>query len=166
MLYWELCRLDKDASHEAEHKAGRELCARLLKKHFGIDTPEIAVGEFGKPYLVGGGAHFNISHSHALVACAVSDVEIGIDIEAIKSDDEERLGHLARRYFTDGEISYIESAQDRTRAFYYIWTRKEAVSKCTGKPFLALKDYDTSIPSEHIASYEYEDYIVSIATNI
>ena len=45
------------------------------------EEPLLAFGKKGKPYLVNKAFYFNVSHSGEYVVCAVSDEEVGIDIE-------------------------------------------------------------------------------------
>jgi len=39
---------------------------------------------------------------------------------------------LAERFFTKEEACYVAGSKDRSAAFYYIWTRKEAFLKAAG----------------------------------
>lgn len=92
---------------------------------------------FGKPYL--GGVHratgilFNTSQSHEVALLAVSrDHEIGVDVEHVRSVSE--FESLSRRFFMEAEVQSIMtwSPQDRLRAFFWIWTGKEAILKACG----------------------------------
>lgn len=70
---------------------------------------------------------FNISHSHSLVACALSsNSRIGIDVERIRTMEPERLNQLLS--FVDTDIKNLQ-----TDEFFNIWTRKEAVIKADGR---------------------------------
>ena len=60
-----------------------------------------------------------------MVCCAVSDREIGIDIEKKR---EIRLD-AAKRFACESELEYIGSSTER---FFEIWTLKEAYFKCIG----------------------------------
>ena len=55
----------------------------------------IQTGEFGKPYISGDNIHYNISHSGDYVVCAVSNHEIGVDIQKVTGDHMK----LAKRFF-------------------------------------------------------------------
>ncbi|MBR4182922.1 MAG: 4'-phosphopantetheinyl transferase superfamily protein [Lachnospiraceae bacterium] len=82
--------------------------------------------EHGKPFLSGmSDLHFNISHSGDYAICAVSDTEVGCDIEKTG----ELNMNLAERFFTPEEKSIIRSSDD----FFKIWVKKESVIKCTGE---------------------------------
>ena len=86
---------------------------------------------YGKPALDGLNLHFNISHSEDWAVCAVSDHEVGCDIEKIKSADIK----IAERFFCPEEYVHITeqvSADERNLLFYRYWTLKESFMKATG----------------------------------
>lgn len=99
-------------------------------------------GEQGKPALESGlqkGVRFNVSHSESLALFAVaSDCEVGIDIEAIRTDFD--VEGIARRYFTPQESAIICAAplDQRHEAFFTCWTLKEAYVKACGGTLSAL----------------------------
>ncbi len=105
------------------------LCAGLLVKNFVGD--DIKVGEYGKPYSESGKC-FNLSHSGDYVIIALSDFEIGCDIEFEKELDFERTGKIV---FHENELKKLSEADDKKEYFYELWTRKEAFIKCIGKGF-------------------------------
>ncbi len=81
-IYWK-----KGVLRASHHVVGRA----MIKQVFG-DVP-IAAGPGGKPYLVGGQAFFNLSHSGEVVALAVGQQELGFDLEWIRPV---RLGRFMR----------------------------------------------------------------------
>ena len=103
------------------------LCRELIAKKCGI-APESIVfdkNESGKPYAVNADVFFSISHSGDTVICAVSENEIGTDIEKIKNI---RI-RIAEKFATEAELEYIG---DDINRFFEIWTLKEAFFKCKG----------------------------------
>lgn len=113
---------------------GDVLLRCALKERYGMLNSEIVfrANEFSKPYLQNcPDIHFNISHSKKYVACAASLSPVGIDVEAIGKMDM----RIADRFFTQQEKQYIVgySNEEQQRAFYHIWTRKEAYIKREGK---------------------------------
>jgi 4'-phosphopantetheinyl transferase len=103
---------------------------QLLSYHTGLPL-DIDYSSKGKPFLkTRPDIQFSISHTSDYVAVALSDNEIGIDIEHL------RLGkhHIARRFFTDEENNYLSRLplSDFDVAFTKLWTLKEAYAKCTG----------------------------------
>ena len=84
-------------------------------------------GEHGKPFLENG-PFFSVSHSRQFSLLAVSENEIGIDIEMHQSPSE----RLIERCFTEEEQAFAKLC---TENFLRIWTAKEAVLKLLGTGF-------------------------------
>ena len=115
--------------------AARAGLRTLLGRHLDRDPRSLsfATNAFGKPRLAGGGpVHFNLSHCEERAVLAISNAEVGIDLER-----ERPIEHvdLARRYFHPHEVAAITASPDEAeqrRAFFLIWTLKEAVVKALG----------------------------------
>lgn len=110
--------------------AGALLEAALAE--LGIRSPRLILKANGKPYLADrNDVFFNLSHSGTKVLCALSDHEIGCDVEQRRSA---KLP-LARRCFCAEEYQAILNERDsaaRDRLFYRFWTLKESFLKVTG----------------------------------
>ena len=100
---------------------------KALSDYCGVEPSniEFGVSDKGKPFAKGLDVHFNVSHSAGIVVCAVSDNEIGIDIEKIKPINPE----AAKKFACPDELEYISSHKN---GFFEIWTLKEAYFKCIG----------------------------------
>ncbi len=89
-------------------------------------------GKYGKPYFENKpDIHFNISHSDIYVLLAVSESEVGCDIEKTDGIDLK----IAKRFFSTEEYSAISSlhnTDEQKRLFYRYWTLKESFIKATG----------------------------------
>jgi 4'-phosphopantetheinyl transferase len=116
--------------------AARAGLRTLLGRHLDLDPRRLvfATNEFGKPRLADDGqVHFNLSHCEERAVLAISDAaEVGIDLER-----ERPIEHvdLARRYFHPNEVTAITVSPDEAeqrRAFFLVWTLKEAVVKALG----------------------------------
>jgi 4'-phosphopantetheinyl transferase len=116
--------------------AARAGLRTLLGRHLDLDPRRLAfaTNEFGKPRLAGDGqVHFNLSHCEERAVLAISDTaEVGIDLEC-----ERPIEHvdLAKRYFHPNEVTAIAASPDEAeqrRAFFLVWTLKEAVVKALG----------------------------------
>ncbi len=114
--------------HLKDKKAS--LCAGLLIKKFVTDS-ELTLGVHGKPYAENG-SFFNISHSGDYVVIALSDCEVGCDIEVFKDLNYERTGKIV---FHENELQKLGNVKDKRAFFYELWTRKEAFIKCIGEGF-------------------------------
>jgi 4'-phosphopantetheinyl transferase len=101
-----------------------------LKEEYGIiKPPNFIYGENGKPYLAEyPGIFFNISHCKAGVVCAISDVEVGIDIQEVRPFDLD----VAKRVCTDSELEQFALTQEPERLFCEMWTMKESYIKQQG----------------------------------
>lgn len=119
--------------------------------------------KYGKPYLRGyHDFHFNLSHTRDAIAVAVSNGPVGVDIEKFRDANIE----IAKRFFTDGEASFItRNIIDTDKRFYEIWTKKEAYIKFIGKglsiPLNSFDVLDNNI-SINIHTFEKDDYIISV----
>lgn len=134
-------RQAKIARFARQEDAIRSLVAELLVRqaiglHRQIPNSKINFDSnaFGKPILREDPSfHFNISHSGVWVICAISEADVGIDIEKIVSIDLQ----IARNYFTEAEQRYIFASEiskdQRLNRFYEIWTLKESYIKAIGK---------------------------------
>ena len=114
----------------------RQIVSEAVCKEFELKSDEIifSADPNGKPFLADfPGIHFNISHTTAAVAAAISNKPIGIDIELIKSDSDTKTLKIAKKMFLPHEVEYITERQNETgKRFCEIWTRKEAYAKYLG----------------------------------
>lgn len=118
----------------------RSIAAGLLLREF-LGGAEIYTDDLGKPRSKDGRC-FNLSHSGDWAILALSDHEIGCDIEHFRQVEALRLG---KTVFTERELDLIRQNPDRLGVFYRLWTRKEALLKCIGGGFhRAAKTVDVS----------------------
>ena len=111
------------------HEAGRMLLKDLWQTHIGGTMPEIAVTERGKPYFIGGQAHFSISHTQKHVFCALFDRPVGLDAE---ETDRKIHFRLADKILSATEKVRFDAAADQHAALLKLWVLKEAAGKLTG----------------------------------
>ncbi len=128
---------------------------RLLLSHFLEKDPhsiELTLSPLGKPQLAEryqNHIHFNLSHSHDLIAIALTTAgNIGVDIECRKQPLDATL--LKRKIFkSDQEIS-IED-------LLLLWTAKEAIYKAIGGlPNQSLNGIDVSITEGKVTLREID----------
>lgn len=109
----------------------RESLGRLLGREPASIVFEY--GERGKPSLPDANLHFNVSHSAGLALFAFSTTgPIGVDVEHVeRSVDAEAL---ATRFFSPDEAQELLTVtpNQRRRAFFNCWTRKESFIKAIG----------------------------------
>jgi len=142
----ELQRLNNYRSPSAanEFLIGRALLRTALSERLQCAADELrfARDEDGKPFLTSPSANpwqFNLSHSHAWVVVALSNMgAIGIDIEV--HGRHNNLTAIAHRYFSASEQRSLDNFSsglteinnEWRRRFFAIWTLKEAHAKALG----------------------------------
>ncbi len=122
----------------------------------------------GKPYFKNRpGVYFNLSHSGEYAVCAMSDREVGVDIQEWRKLS---MDSMAKRFFDEKEMETWQNYNAETQKAYFhsVWAAKEACVKCTGaglsKDFRHLRtDFvngsitDTK-SGEQKRLYEYSDF--------
>ena len=106
------------------------------------------------------GLRFNVSHSHewALIALA-RDRDVGVDVEYHRPLRHD-LFAIATRFFAPAEVDALRALDpdDHERAFYRIWSRKEAYIKATGLGVSAgLDTFEVSIGTGSAVSLQVHD---------
>ena len=103
---------------DAAHRLLQTICgfsARILRE------------AHGKPYFPDHpDCHFSLSHTRGMVVCALSNTRVGVDVERPRIIRPA----LARRCFGEAELVWAQADKQR---FLALWTRKEAVLKCSGE---------------------------------
>ena len=85
---------------------------------------------------------FNLSHSSGIAVAAISDRNIGVDIEFIRSDiDTEKI---SKRFFGGLDMS--------TEEFFKHWTKNEAYSKMLGTPL--TENLSSELPPDIFRQFE------------
>ncbi|MBQ9510963.1 MAG: 4'-phosphopantetheinyl transferase superfamily protein [Clostridia bacterium] len=122
------------AETKAELLGSALIAKKALKEVFGDKEYEIKVDEKGKPFVANAeNVYFNVSHTGKYVACACSNVPVGLDIEQIGSQAE-AIG-VAERFFSSLEKSAIMLSPSPEEAFCRLWTLRESYVKMRGTGF-------------------------------
>ncbi len=111
--------------------AGRYLVLQLLRSKGYPDTyfNRIRNDTYGKPHIPGG-PHFNVSHSGTMVAAVFSESQrVGVDLEHIRPLDLEDF----RSCMQSHEWDRLVLSENPLKAFFDLWTRKEAILKADGR---------------------------------
>ena len=93
--------------------------------------------DYGKPWMTIGGKraeniYFSLSHTKNAIAVAVSNRPVGIDIEAVVSQERVGDSHFLERTMSAAECKQINLADNPRLVFTELWTRKEAYVKLLG----------------------------------
>lgn len=131
-LYGQMSRERQARCDRYRREADQRRCvladalARLaLSEGTKLASEELAFAQApgGKPYAVGLDKHFSLSHSGALVLCAVADFPVGVDVQRKRPVTEALTRRMARAGYRG------ESEED----FFAWWVRQEAAGKLTGR---------------------------------
>lgn len=154
-------RLVKINRYRIEEKKKQSIGAELLL-NYALKSSEPVEWETdgnGKLYVPDSQYYVNLSHSGDYAVCAVSDSEVGVDIQKIVAANMK----LAKRFFTEEECKFIEEAKNPDNEFYRLWTRKESLVKAAGKG-LAIPLSGFSVLSDTAEyngkTYKFKEYSV------
>lgn len=163
-------RFDKDK----KLSCGAYLLLKKLLSAENITQPSFQTGKYGKAYISNHeNIHFNLSHSGKMVLCAISDMEVGIDIEYI---DPAIDLNIAKHYFYNNEYENIMNSENSADEFFRYWVLKESYMKYTGfgmnlkldsfeiiiKDKISLKNDDNDLKFN---LFNIEDYKIGIASH-
>lgn len=160
-------RLQK-ASCEKRKKEiiGSVLLLKRAVADMGEDENKISYGinKNGKPYFESLPYYFNISHSGNMIICAVSDEEIGCDIEKHRPFSPS----VAGKYFSPEEIAFAEGSP---AAFTRLWVLKESLVKLKGAGLKEIEnavfnftDGKPSLEGYSFFEFEKEGYSAAVCT--
>ncbi len=110
--------------------AGAYLLLKKMLDEENITNPIFKTEKYGKAYISNHeDIHFNLSHSGKMVLCAISDMEIGVDVEYIDSKIDL---NIAKNYFYNSEYKTIMKSDNPSDEFFKYWVLKESYMKYTG----------------------------------
>jgi len=133
------------------HDAAYALLRYALRLSRGMDCPEICRVPGGKPGFVGrDDLFFSLSHTKTHVLVALSDHEVGADIETLRHVTD----RLRSRLFTAAEQDAFD--------FFEGWTLREAVFKLTGAGSLtgmplSRENGSITVPIPGVRCRNYDD---------
>lgn len=135
------------------------LIRSVICKNLNLKSNEIIFGrgDYGKPYLKNRtDFKFNLSDSGEWVVCAISDKEIGIDVEEVRPIELK----MAERFFSKSEYESLMSKNNEERIdyFYDLWTLKESYIKATGKGL--------SLPLGEFTIHINKTGLITLETNV
>lgn len=119
----------------------------LVKKNISYNSLDYYINEYGKPYLKNDKIFFNISHSFDYVITAISNNEIGIDIEKVRQTPIKIINQFA----TEKEKEYILSSNKNIEErIFKIYTLKEAYFKMLGTNLNNILEVEFIIENDKI----------------
>lgn len=132
-----------------------------LKQNFPIKTPPSFIyGANQKPYITENkNVFFNISHTTDCVICAISDNEIGVDVEKIRQINL----NISKKICTPSEHKLFEKSSSKLEFLLKIWTKKESYVKMkSDNIFLNYSKIDTTSLS-NLHCFKHKNFIISVS---
>ncbi len=119
------------ARHRRSFALSHGLVRCALSRHHGGAPGDwrYDIGEHGRPSLASRACSFSLSHTEGVAAVAISEFNIGVDVERIVTRGNTL--DLAREYFADVEAEDVEGrvGTDKAERFFAYWTLKESYIK-------------------------------------
>ena len=141
----------------ARCRASRASLRVVLAKYLRGDPRALPIrtGASGKPRLdrADNSIQFNVSHAGDLALIAVArGLRVGIDVECVREVSD--IDAILDGFFSEQESAWLRSHHDeeRTRAFFLLWTRREAAAKALGTGLFDSFARFTLPPTDHAAS--------------
>lgn len=121
----------------------RYLLKTLISGRTGLDALDLAFrfNDKGKPYLPDScGLFFNLSHCNSAIAIALSDIEVGVDVEMLNHRGDPWRNPAD--FLNPAIAAQLESCAPELQqaCFYRYWTALEAFTKSRGKSIFENKD--------------------------
>lgn len=159
--------IDKLPSNDDKKRSilGIKLLMNLLsEKSINYNDLKFTKNKDGKPIITNYSFFYSTSHSDEYVICAISDKEIGIDIQSIQGINFK----IMNSFFNEDEKLYSNNNENYTK----ILSLKEAYGKCYGFGINHIKKVKFSIKEKNIiindksVTYKFineiPNYIISI----
>ena len=146
-------RLRYAAAREASLGAG--LLWRYAMESHGIHPEEpVRFLQAGKPvFAQREDLHFSLSHSGPYAMCAISDREVGADVQQIKPV---HMSVARRFHFRERDWLAEQPPAEQIGAFFRIWTRKEAWVKAVSHDQLLSLDQEDVIHG--VSGWQFGEY--------
>lgn len=133
--------------------AGYWLLCHGLRNEYGIsEYPQFSYNDYGKPSLTDfPHIHFNISHCKTGIACAISQNEVGIDIQDVQPYNP----LVAERVCTAEEMEMLNNHSYPEHTFCKWWAIKESHLKFFGA---SLECIENKVSADWILT-QSNDYV-------
>ena len=160
----EINRCKNDSARREKYSAWK-LLEHAINDAFSLDFDNLQFAKLDSGKWICDKCSFSISHSEGVVAVAVSDASMGVDVEPVRTIDP----RLSGKVLTDAEYEHysVLSEDDKASFLLECWCKKEAIFKAIGGSVLLPKTiecsaYHTVIKRVNINQREYVMAIASI----
>lgn len=133
-------------------------------KEFGVKTvrSEYFYSISGKLEIFSQRYHFSLSHSNELIVAAISNENIGVDVEYIKPIKMNFLNKV----FSFDELNHLEKSQYNLLAFYNLWTRKESKVKLLENGISSKIKSVNVLINDNFCSFIIGNYFMNVCTSL
>jgi len=147
-------RFERDRRHFI---ACRAILRNILGRYLSCSPSCVpfSYSQYGKPRIdIDTSIQFNVSHSGGLAIYAIAHHAIGIDLEQYRQFEVEPVAKTA---FSSQEYTALVALEpsERPKAFFQLWTCKEAYLKATGEGLLGLEKMP-DILNQNTAKVEFD----------
>lgn len=152
----------KDEETKKQSLAVWILLEKIINKLFGVDLQKIKFyreksGKWGSDVC-----EFSISHTKELVALAISDIPVGVDIEEVRKI---KSPLFKDRFLTTKEKEEMVSAINKDEFLIETWTKKESVYKAKNGDYkLTDKEYGKDKIKSYSFDFEGKKYFLSVCS--
>ena len=138
-----------------------------LRTYYGIRVSNFSESSRGKPYIAGNDlVKFNISHTRNVVSVAISEQNIGIDVETNLDTTDKQIIQLIDFCFSEKEKRYINFGKfGYNQRFFEVWTRREAYFKCLGCGLSIINNKKDISEDFYFKGRRYKNYVVSVCSD-
>ena len=139
-----------------QSRVGKALLGFVLNKYYDISIKNVNIErqERGKPYFADLPLFFSVSHSGGVVALAVSENEVGIDVEPMR-DISRQVG-----------IKYLGIDTDDKKILLREWIRRESYGKLTGEGFFHSGVTEPIFQKEYHLKSGYNKYYLCVSSRV
>ncbi len=139
----------------------------LIKEGKGECFDSVQFTAKGKPYTTG--VEISLSHTAGMIACAVSETKVGVDVEQIRDIP----GYAVKRFVDEEGIKRINNSIDGNLLAIEQWVIKESWLKQKGKGISVklksirperISDKLWRIGEDRIGLFHEGDYVLAIAS--
>ena len=158
-----LIATDFSPSRRTSYMAGRALLAAWCQRRYGCPAlPDMVTGPHGRPAFRDPGLpDFSISHSGDWLWLAVCEPTLGLDVE--QQRPRRNLQKLMAHVLSARELAWVAVQDDELRAFYRLWTLREAVLKASGRGLAGLSRLQLLPDSQRVETDEVSTGLIQVA---
>lgn len=137
-----------------------------LHTYYGIYVSKFSKNYMGKPYMANDEfIKFNISHTQNIVSVAISEQNIGIDVETSLSVTKKQIIQLMDFCFSEKEKNYVNyDKSGYKQRFFEVWTRREAYFKCLGCGLLIKNNKKEISEDFYFIGIQHKNYTISVCS--